>query len=151
MQHEGAGVNLRDINWYNDEDAKVIRAGQTWGNIAAYKAKVECLNWCIESMNLSKAARILDVAAALLNSRSSSKKRIMIHFIRSSSVMRSLIDMRYKPCNKDILVLSWIVLVCVLIGAVIGFFLDERTPFRHVGGACFFFILGLYAYHRRSR
>jgi hypothetical protein len=43
--------------------------------------------------------------------------------------------MRYNPSKKDVLLLSWVVLMCALLGAVIGSFLGEPTPFRALGGA----------------
>jgi len=54
-------MKTRETEWFNEEHAKLLKDGRSWGNAAMYQAKMECLNWCMELAGLTKDMRILDV------------------------------------------------------------------------------------------
>jgi cyclopropane fatty-acyl-phospholipid synthase-like methyltransferase len=54
-------MQTRPTDWFNDEHAKLLKDGRSWGNDAMYQAKLECLDWCLGTTGLTKGARILDV------------------------------------------------------------------------------------------
>ncbi|MDO9465351.1 MAG: class I SAM-dependent methyltransferase [bacterium] len=54
-------MKSRNIEWYNEEYSRLQESGSSWSTPQMYENKLECLNWCCESVGILKTVSILDV------------------------------------------------------------------------------------------